>query len=392
MAMTKKNNSYFAPAERSDENKIRFEFDMIQQDPVISGLLHSISGLLAVLDSNRQVVAVNDSFIRTLGIENAMDAIGLRPGEVIKCIYSDLESGGCGTSKYCATCGAAISIVSCLDKGKSMEKICALKAVRSGKSIDIALQVRAHPIDIDSSRFILLFLQDITLQQQRAALERTFFHDLNNIISSLIGASELLLDDYKNDKLTNIIYQSSIRIKKEVDIQRSLFEEDSHQYTPFFQTIHVDQLFRELKELFQTASDLKQMGIHLEFNRDSIDSEYRFRSDISLVCRVLTNMIKNAIEASKPNGKVVVSVFNRGENKGDKKNARTVFSVWNATAIPEKIALRVFQRNFSTKSGEGRGIGTYSMKLFGENILGGEVSFTSSEENGTTFLFSIPKS
>jgi sensor histidine kinase regulating citrate/malate metabolism len=56
-------------------------------------------------------------------------------------------------------------------------------------------------------------------------------------------------------------------------------------------------------------------------------------------------------------------------------------------AVPE-ISNRLFQRNFSTKSEAGRGIGTYSMKLFGEKVLGGKVSFTSSEEDGTLFKFS----
>jgi sensor histidine kinase regulating citrate/malate metabolism len=45
----------------------------------------------------------------------------------------------------------------------------------------------------------------------------------------------------------------------------------------------------------------------------------------------------------------------------------------------------MFQRNFSTKDGMGRGLGTYSMKFLGEEILGGRVSFTSDPENGTTF-------
>jgi sensor histidine kinase regulating citrate/malate metabolism len=54
--------------------------------------------------------------------------------------------------------------------------------------------------------------------------------------------------------------------------------------------------------------------------------------------------------------------------------------------LPE-IANRIFQRNFSTKAQAGRGVGTYSMKLFGEKILGGKVSFTSSREDGTVFKF-----
>ena len=65
------------------------------------------------------------------------------------------------------------------------------------------------------------------------------------------------------------------------------------------------------------------------------------------------------------------------------------FCVWNAQAIPQKFAIRIFQRNFSTKEQAGRGIGTYSMKLFGEKFLGGRVSFTSSPKKGTVFRLTL---
>jgi len=51
----------------------------------------------------------------------------------------------------------------------------------------------------------------------------------------------------------------------------------------------------------------------------------------------------------------------------------------------------VFQRNFSTHDEPGRGLGTSSMKMLGEQLLGGHVSFISNEHDGTTFMFTLPK-
>lgn len=59
--------------------------------------------------------------------------------------------------------------------------------------------------------------------------------------------------------------------------------------------------------------------------------------------------------------------------------------------MPEQVRLQVFQRSFSTKGEPGRGIGTYSIKLFGETYLGGRVSFSSQEPEGTTFTLVVPK-
>jgi len=95
-------------------------------------------------------------------------------------------------------------------------------------------------------------------------------------------------------------------------------------------------------------------------------------------------MIINAMEATEKNG--IVRIWS--ENKNGKIN----FCVWNSQFIPPEISKRIFQRNFSTKFQAGRGIGTYSMKFFGEKILGGKVSFSSSKEDGTIFVLSLPLS
>lgn len=65
--------------------------------------------------------------------------------------------------------------------------------------------------------------------------------------------------------------------------------------------------------------------------------------------------------------------------------------VWNAGAIPAAVQPRIFQRYFSTKSDSGRGHGTWAMKLFGEELLGGQVRFETSEASGTIFEIALPR-
>jgi sensor histidine kinase regulating citrate/malate metabolism len=115
----------------------------------------------------------------------------------------------------------------------------------------------------------------------------------------------------------------------------------------------------------------------------SIDGSARpVKTDFSLLQRVLCNMITNALEATDENGAVEVWL--------NESNAALSFSVWNAKAVREDVALRIFQRNFSTKAEAGRGVGTYAMKLFGEQYLGGKVNFTTSQKDGTVFTFTLP--
>ena len=64
--------------------------------------------------------------------------------------------------------------------------------------------------------------------------------------------------------------------------------------------------------------------------------------------------------------------------------------VWNAQQISDEISCRIFQRHFSTKGGMGRGLGTFSAKLFTEKYLGGSLNFVTSPDAGTTFSLCLP--
>ncbi|MCI0471607.1 MAG: sensor histidine kinase, partial [Candidatus Aminicenantes bacterium] len=244
--------TYFAPAERTGEKELAAEIAAMSNNPLISGLLQTTNGLLAVLDEHRIVVAYNDSFLQILGLEDSAKVLGLRPGEAIQCIHAYDEPGGCGTSKYCCTCGIAVAIVSSLEHNKPAERICALTIKKSDREVDIAVHARCRPIDIDGKKYLLLFLQDISQQQQRAAIERTFFHDLNNIIGMLVGASELLVGK-EPSRLAGIVHKVSLRLMEEVVIQRCLLQQtDTADYQPRRDEIKPGQILTELHSFFST--------------------------------------------------------------------------------------------------------------------------------------------
>lgn len=367
--------TYFASPEKAETGELAVECQVVKKSAVISGLLQSVGGLLAVLNEHRQVVALNDSFLKKIGIHDTEQALGLRPGEALHCIHAEDQPAGCGTTKYCSSCGAAIAIVSCLEQNIPLERICALSADRGGNKIDVALLVKSHPIVIEGRRFILLFLQDITVQEQRAALERTFFHDINNLLSMVLQASEMLVESQPS-KLTETIFQAAFRISKEVAIQRSLSCSAASSYQPMWKEIDSKAIFTELENFFKNHPTAIKKKIEFSDAAPGV----MIKTDICLLLRVLCNMIINALEATERNG--IVKVWSEQEND------ILSFCVWNAEFIPPEISNRIFQRNFSTKLQEGRGIGTFSMKLFGEKILGGKVNFTTSEMAGTVFRFS----
>jgi K+-sensing histidine kinase KdpD len=360
-----------------NENELASEIEILSKNPLVSGLLHLTSGLLAVLNEHRQIVSINGSFLEMLGIKNPEEVLALRPGEALKCIHAHDEPAGCGTCKFCSTCGLGVAIESSLEQDKPVEKVCALSAKWGGKEVDIVLSVNARPVKIDKKKFILLFVKDITKQEQRAALERTFFHDVNNMLCILVGASELLALK-EPSKLSKTVHRASLRLANEVAIQRCLSQSESGDYLPVWLELTTREILKELYSFFAShpAAIGKNINISEKFPIVSI------KTDISLLLRILCNMITNALEATAENGDVKIWL----EHECDFLS----FCVWNDQEIPQDVAIRIFQRNFSTKEQAGRGIGTYSMKLLGEKILGGQVNFTTSKLEGTIFRFTCP--
>jgi signal transduction histidine kinase len=110
-------------------------------------------------------------------------------------------------------------------------------------------------------------------------------------------------------------------------------------------------------------------------------NDFTFKTDSALLKRILLNMAKNAAEATPENGFIKILC--------SRKPGKALFSVNNPGVISDDIRSQIFQRSFSTK-GNGRGLGTYSMKLFGENYLKGKVYFRSNEKQGTTFIIELP--
>lgn len=369
--------TYFAPAERATKRELAREIEIAASSPVMSGILKSVGGLIAILDEHRQIVAINDSFLRMLGISDVEQAMGLRLGEAVNCIYSARQPGGCGTSEYCSTCGAVIAMMTGMETKDTVERDCAVTVQDGWGTKDIVMKVRCQPVEVEATDFLLLFLQDITAQRQKAALEKVFFHDIGNMLTALVGASEMLAETDKR-VLATTINKASKYLLKEVAIQRCLSQNELNSYQPAWTRVMVKEVIDDLKVFF-THHGLAHDKILLF---PKVFSEKSVKTDMSLLLRILTNMLINSLEATAKESEVRLSVTERDD--------MVCFHVWNEQYIPDDIARRIFQRNFSTKSEEGRGIGTYSMKLFGEQVLNGKVSFTTSPDKGTTFTFEHP--
>jgi len=371
--------TWFAPAPRASEWELNQAIDLASTHPVMDAVLRATGGLLAILDRHRQVVALNRGLLDYLGVDDPQQVLGLRPGEVLDCAHAQDHPGGCGTSRFCATCGAAIAIVSCMAEREPMERECVLTVAGEGHPTHLDLAVRAVPIEVEGRGFVLLLLQDVSALKRRAALESTFFHDIRNLVQGIVGVGSLfdVVAPEEYPALGERLARLSWLLAREVDIQATLLRGRIDLRLELGR-VQVAELLDEVERVFRAHPVARGRSLVVA----SCPAGLAVETDLPIAVRVVANMVANALEASEEGGEVRVEAVHLGEH--------VQICVWNAGFIPDSVAMRLFQRYFSTKAGEGRGTGTYAMKLFGEQVLGGEVGFTTSEEHGTVFRFAIP--
>jgi len=368
----------FAPAKRTEKRKFKNQIAEMSQNPIMDALLRMSSGLLVVLNEDRQIVALNHNFLQTFGIKKAQDALGLRLGESVNCIHAFQKPAGCGTTEYCASCGAAIAMMTAIQDNQADEQICALISDKNGTASDICLKVKAEPIELDNNRWIIFYAQDITRQQFWINLDRVFFHDINNTMTALYGNVQLLELSNPDNEDIKPIRQEVERLINEVAIQKNYSQHKSVTYKPGNIAVSLSDIRRELSMIISGHKASIQKKIIENWPGEDVILE----TDALLLSRVLGNMVINALEATEKGGSVHITVAITRETVS--------WEVWNKASIPDPIQKRIFQRYFSSKSGEGRGLGTYSMKLFGETYLKGKISFLSTLDKGTSFTFSLP--
>jgi K+-sensing histidine kinase KdpD len=373
-------DTYFATPQRSDNEELLRQIDAATNNPIVDGIMCLVGGLIAVLNQNRQIVTANHRMLEALGVSHPSEITGLRPGEVLGCIYADETPSGCGTSAHCVTCGAAVAIVATLGTQGPVDNTCSITIEKQGQQFDLFFNIHASTFKLGKERFVLIFLQDMTRQQQQAALERAFFHDIKNTIMGLLNASEILsrAPSHETAEMVDHIFHLSKRLSKEVELQRHLKNKEDVVFGISHESFQVDAFLKEMQKAVSHHPSKKSNRLKITNSTPGIV----LKTDLSLLMRVMANMLINAFEADESDQEVLLNVNAQGDE--------VVFSVWNHTQIHPSIRRRIFQRNFSTKNELGRGLGTYSMKLIGEQLLGGRVYFESEHEKGTRFYLALP--
>lgn len=213
-------------------------------------------------------------------------------------------------------------------------------------------------------------------------------HDLMNPFTSVVGFTDLLIEELKAgkyekaEKFAGIIHDSSMAA---LDLIRNLAQWSKIQTNQIRlnrSKIDISKMITSSVGLMQASADRKLITLHTR-----IPEKLFIYADKEMISTILRNLISNAIKFSKPGGSVLISA--------ELKDHETLVEITDSgVGISSELLVKLLQtgETFSmpgTMNESGTGLGLSLCKEF-VSRHGGKISAVSEPGKGSRFTFTIP--
>ncbi len=211
-------------------------------------------------------------------------------------------------------------------------------------------------------------------------------HDINNILSIILGSSEILLNN-SNDIITlKRINTISKAASDGATIIRRLQEFSKHEYAHITETVNLNEILVEVIEMtaYLVAEKKKKENIIVLFKHDFGDIP-SISGNASELRSVITNIIINAIDSFGKSGNIYIKTI--------RKNSEMIELTFRdeGKGIEKEILDRIFEPFFTTKGTRGSGLGL--SQVYGIiSRHNGNINVESEYGKGTLITIQIPVS
>lgn len=256
-----------------------------------------------------------------------------------------------------------------------------------------SFKVYLNPVFLHSTQSIIgvaVTMEDVTFERDIEKMRETFtsmvVHELRAPLTSIKGASQLLLDGKlgKDDmsKMLHIVHDSTERMLSDIGDILDMSKLEAGKFTLNKTASSINELVKEKALTFSFVAQTRHITINT--NLDTTIAQSMF--DVQRIGQVLNNLFSNALKFTPDNGIITATTaLHSGQI--------TVSVHDNGVGVPqEKIAL-LFSKYGQLASGlrkeGGTGLGLYISKGIVESH-GGKIWLDSHEGEGTTVSFSFP--
>ncbi|HEY8596365.1 MAG TPA: ATP-binding protein [Devosiaceae bacterium] len=346
---------------------------------------------IATLDNEGRIVSTNAPFTRIFGLEAGERSIEMQPiAELV-----GEESRG-DFARAIADALANRSEIAPIDAAPEADRERAVRlfVTSSEESSDSPERVIVYALDMtDQRRLEAQFAQSHKMQAV-GQLAGGVAHDFNNVLTAIIGFSDLLLLKHKpSDPSFSDIMSIKQSANRAAGLVRQLLA-FSRRQTLRPQVLEIQQHIDDLTVLLK-----RLIGEQITLDVSHENTVWPVRADIVQLEQVIINLVVNARDAMPGGGQIRLRTRNAPEAevaglgyRGMPPADYVLIEVEDTgTGMPPEVIDKIFEPFFSTKE-QGKGTGLGLSMVYGIiKQTGGFIYVDSEVGKGTTFRIFLPR-
>jgi|GEM_PF-913489 len=224
-------------------------------------------------------------------------------------------------------------------------------------------------------------------ERLREDVERMTRHDLKSPLTAVLTLPQLLrregnLTDRQNEML-GLMQHAGYRMLNMINQSLDLYRMERGVYELSPQEVDVlpilDNIAGELHGVIEDSGLALDVAVRGRPRRP--EDVFAVRGEEMLLYTMLSNLIKNALEAS-PRGERVAVALTEGPTLD--------LAIHNAGAVPPQVRGNFFEKFATAGKKDGTGLGAYGAKLIAETH-GAKIAMATSDERGTTITVFFPR-
>jgi len=252
------------------------------------------------------------------------------------------------------------------------------------------VEVFASLVALRGERVVISSIHDVTelrrLEELRADVERIVRHDLKSPLGGLINIPQIMLEDTnltpEQRQMLKLVEASGRKMLAQINSSLELHRIEAGLYEKRAEACDPARLLTVNAGILETTMGLPPGTVAVEDLRPQGGArETTLTTDETLLDVILMNILRNALEATPPGGRVRVELT--------AQDGWCVIATANELAVPPEVRPRFFEKYATAGKSGGTGLGTYSADVM-RRALGGSLSMETSEESGTRVVLRLP--
>jgi PAS domain S-box-containing protein len=354
----------------------------VAQQHALEQLITNTAETVIAIDQHFHVRYLNSACSKTIGWA-AEEAVGRECTEVLRCRNLN-RTVLCGT--------ASCPLVKALEQGKSLSNEELIIGAEPGHGSEVFTSVT--PVEVGGELHVIFIARDMAAvrvaSQVRANFVSMVSHELRTPLNSVHGFIDLLLQGHMgelNEEQYTYLGYAQEGVQQLISIVEDILfmtRSDSGQFEIKQQEVNFRVLARQVVNSMKPLALKAGVVVH----KDIPSPLPQLYADPQRLKQVLNNLVANAIKFTPPGGTVTIRARQHDEQF-------VKISVEDTgCGIPPEDRPHVFERFYQSNNSQQSKVGGYGLGLSIARLIveqhGGEISFETEVDHGTTFFFTAP--